>query len=243
MASKSKFKNRVLERIISNENIKSLLEIGAGNSSTFKIRQVLKKKESGYCLSLEAHSGYYESVKSKLPDDDYGRLEFSPLVYDGASIVYSHSFSEKFDFIYIDGPGNTDVTDTRTGNLVDHAKIIKNVLSDKKIWVNAEYPHGGRSSIFIMDYVLSSMKKHTIILVDSRKMSVMYFYQKYHNLYNFISLGLPMKKINFRKMIKKNYNIDCFVPHVLTLITNKDSKKAKKIISSLSLEEFKNAAM
>lgn len=241
MLSKTTIKNRVLDRIVSHKSIKSILEIGAGNKSTFLIRKTLADKKRGYCLSLEADPEYYEVLTSKMATGKHGRIEFSPLVYDGKIIKYSYKFSDedKFDFVYIDGPGPTTVTDTRTGEKVNEEKIINNILSNKKIWVDPTCPRGGRISLFMMDYLLPEIGKDTIILVDGRKMSIMYFYQKYNNLYNFNYVGDPITENFFKMMVKEKYHKKVnFRPHLLTIITNKESKKAKRILKELSLRDI-----
>ena len=119
--SKTTIKNRILDKVASHKDINTILELGAGNKSTFVFRRALVNKNKGYCLSLEAHRGYYEAITSKMANGKHGRIEYSPLVYDGKLIRYSYQFldKDKFDLIYIDGPGDTDVTDTKPGKIVD----------------------------------------------------------------------------------------------------------------------------
>ena len=241
MLTKTIIKNRILDKIASHKDIKAILEMGAGNESTFVIRKALSNNNKGYCLSLEAHHGYYESITSKMANGKHGRIEYSPLVYDGKMMRYSYKFSDKdkFDFIYIDGPGDTEVTDTRTGKVVDSKKIMRQFLSSKNIWVDPDCPKGGRSSTFLMDYILPTMNKDAIIIVDSRKMSVMYFYQKYHNVCDFDYVGGPISEKYFKRMVKKRYHeVVKFRPHLLTIITNKSSKKSKSILKELSLKSL-----
>jgi len=229
--------NRFVSRFTQHEFSNKILEIGSGNRSTKIIRGALQNKGFGHCLSLENNIDYYKSVSEKWPDDAFGRVQFSNLVYNNSSgLVYDFKLIEKYDFIYLDGPGNATYIDSQ-GNIKMGSKKIKKHLSLKNIWLKPDRLFMGGGRIFILDYIKDCLHEDTIILVDSSAMAMFYYYQRYRDVFNFIGFGSTITSRK-KKMLIKDKHLKIvdklgYVPAKINIIYNKKSKKAPTIINEV----------
>jgi len=228
--------NRFVYQFTHHKFSKNILEIGSGNRSTKIIREALRNKGFGHCLSLENNMDYYKSVSGKWPDDESGRVQFSNLVYNSFGLVYDFKLTGKYDFIYLDGPGNATYIDSE-GNFNMGSAKIKKYLSLKNLWLKPDRLFMGGGRIFILDYVKECFHEDTILLVDSSAMAMFYYYQRYKDVFNFIGFGSPITSRKKKMLIKDEHlkTVDKlgYVPAKINIIYNKKSKKAPTIINEV----------
>ncbi len=177
---KRNLKAALLDKIVSNQKINNILEIGRGNSSTKVIINTLIYKKKGFCLSLENDPFYYKYVLSKVPDDQYGKVKLSDLIWDQNGLHYEYSLDKdaKYDFVFIDGPGLQEKSKDNPYK-IDLAKakeLCKQFMSRKDVCLNPDYIHGRACRMFMLDYVMTATHQDTIIMVDSSKTDVLYYY-------------------------------------------------------------------
>ena len=234
--SKKAIKKEALKKIISHKYIQNVIEFGCGNNSTPYIRQFLRNKSDGFCLSLEDYEVYYNCIKSKYPDDEYGRIQLSKCVFDENGLHYNYKLTEMYDFVYIDGPGYAYILDPVTKKWVSPTPIILKHFSRKRFWINPNCPKGGKGTAWMAQYIIPNLKKDGIIMVDSRKAAVIHFYQKFSKEFEFLGLGGLIGDKFYKKIIKERYRDKVkFKPTSVTLMYRKESKIAKQIINDTSL--------
>jgi len=233
---KRNYISRVLAKIINKRYVNNILEIGSGKSSTTEIRKILQNKKKGFCISLEHDKFYRDYVISKVPDDQFGKVVFSGLIYDDKKgLRYDYKMEGgKYDFIYIDAPGLALI---QKGNKMVSAKpdCLKYIARPDVCLQSAKR---GGCRMFIFDYILPVMHDDTIVLVDSSKSAVLYYYQKHHKGYNFYCLGSneqDTKGTNkIQRLLKPEYVKDIkIIPTKATIIVNRKSFVANRLAKSL----------
>ena len=234
-------KREALKRFISHPFVQNIVEFGCGNNSTPYIRQLLKDRGSGFCLSLEDYEVYYNCIKSKYPDDEYGRIQLSKCVFDKNGLHYDYKLTEMYDFAYIDGPGYAYILDPITNKWISPTPRILEYFAKKKLWINPTGPKGGKGTAWMAQYIIPNLKKDGIIMVDSRKAAVIHFYQKFSKEFEFIGLGGPAGDKFYRRIIKERHRDKIkFRPFSVTLMYRKESKTAKQIIDETgTVDELK----
>lgn len=235
---KVELNNKLVCAFSSNNKIKNILEIGSGNRSTFFMREAIKNKGFGFCLSLENDKSYYKGVNDKLPPDSFGKIEFSPLVYDEKGLHYSFVLKDKYDFIYIDGPGSSLCVDKKDGFLKEASPLLYEFLALSQNWLNSSSGlsmGGGR--IFMLDYIKDAMYDDTIIMVDSSARAMVHFFQNYRKEFDFYGFGGLTTQRKVEKMIKpehlKTFKKMNYWPRKVSIIFNKKSKNAPIIIEDV----------
>lgn len=229
-----------LKALTEHSSIKNILEIGSGTHSTAIIRKTLQEKQFGFCLSLENNPLYHKCLTAnELPDDSFGEIEFSPLIYDEMGLHYSFILKDKYDFMYIDGPGNSTYIDKKDGLLKEAKPLIYKFLSLPQNWLNTNTNlsmAGGR--MFMLDYVKDAMHEDTIVMVDSSSARAMiYFFQKYRDKFIFQGFGGETTRRKIERTIKPEY-LEIFKkinywPQKINIMYKKDSKNAPIIIEDV----------
>lgn len=219
----------LLKYIASLDCVNSILEIGSGLKSTLAIRESLRFKKKGFCVSLEDKEKWFNSLTKNLPDDDYGKIQFSPIILSNNKVLYSYIINQEYDFILIDGPGKI----SKKG-----WSVIYNECCKPDIWISVGKKRGTQS-IFIMDYIKNAISENTIILVDSRVASVYYYLQKYKDNFCFMSHARTYGINTNSKCIKKEYIeiLNDFRIGYSTLICYKNSKILEMLRSNDVISE------
>ena len=178
----------ILEEILSVNDINSVLELGSGIHSTPIISKYLDEK-NGKLISLEEDGGWHSKVLEhedcKITENSSQKLILCHVIAsEDGEIKYSYNIdgSEKFDLIFIDGPSAKWAGEKYRFKNIEWQNIYKTPKSG--------YYIPGHQSTSLLDYVLPACHDNTIILLDGRIASVVYYVYKHSDKFEFEFRGI-----------------------------------------------------